>query len=526
MIATLVVAPKKMFGSGMFDYKYLIICRLIAALAQIMTNSLAEPVAEPPSQFTFSNSSFSVGNGPAITTSNLQNYTKEQIRQLYLPTGDSIELRKSTTELIVKGILLPLYTFCKEKIKLEEEKSHSKTVDMADDQVTSFEISKNKKVRLAEGIKLFNRKPKTAIRFLVDAKIIPSKAPRHVAHFLLNCPGLEKSMIGEYLGEGDESNIQTMHAFVDVLDFSGLSFVNGLRKFLQTFRLPGEAQKIDRFMLKFAARYLAGNPDSFSSADTAYILAYSTIMLNTDQHNPQVKRRMTCEDFIKNNRGIDEGKDLSVTFLEKIFDEIKANEIKMKDEEIKPTANAAESPAFKNIPKKSASTKMLQNDLYNSIRLNHGTTRDTSELDVAFRSVEPSVFTEALHHGHVKPMFQMVWMSFLMVCSSTLQKTDVMNTIITALEGFKYAIHTACIFELELEKKGFLSNLGKFLDVPNLLESKDKNVEACKMLLEIAYIDGNFFNDNWQMVVKCISDIEKIQSAGLIEPDSTKYVSL
>lgn len=57
----------------------------------------------------------------------------------------------------------------------------------------------------------------------------------------------------------DEANVATMHAFVDQLDFKDLSFLNALRLFLQSFRLPGEAQKIDRYMLKFAERYIAGN---------------------------------------------------------------------------------------------------------------------------------------------------------------------------------------------------------------------------------------------------------------------------
>lgn len=50
-----------------------------------------------------------------------------------------------------------------------------------------------------------------------------------------------------------------MHAFVDQLAFTNLPFVNALRLFLQSFRLPGEAQKIDRYMLKFAERYIDGN---------------------------------------------------------------------------------------------------------------------------------------------------------------------------------------------------------------------------------------------------------------------------
>lgn len=32
----------------------------------------------------------------------------------------------------------------------------------------------------------------------------------------------------------------------------------------------------------------------FASADTAYVLAYSIIMLTTDLHSPQVKRPMIC----------------------------------------------------------------------------------------------------------------------------------------------------------------------------------------------------------------------------------------
>lgn len=69
--------------------------------------------------------------------------------------------------------------------------------------------------------------------------------------------------------------------------------VRPCRKFLAGFRLPGEAQKIDRLMEKFAERYVSCNPESFKSADVAYVLAYSVIMLNTDAHNPMVKNKMS-----------------------------------------------------------------------------------------------------------------------------------------------------------------------------------------------------------------------------------------
>ena len=123
-----------------------------------------------------------------------------------------------------------------------------------------------------------------------------------------------------------------MHAFVDTMDFTKRRFVDALRQFLQSFRLPGEAQKIDRFMLKFANRYVMGNPNAFANADTAYVLAYSVILLNTDLHSSKIARRMTKEDFIKNNRGINDNADLPDEYLIGIYEEIASNEIVLKSE--------------------------------------------------------------------------------------------------------------------------------------------------------------------------------------------------
>ena len=50
-----------------------------------------------------------------------------------------------------------------------------------------------------------------------------------------------------------------MHSYVDQFNFSDMDFVYALRQFLAQFRLPGEAQKIDRLMEKFAGRYCETN---------------------------------------------------------------------------------------------------------------------------------------------------------------------------------------------------------------------------------------------------------------------------
>ena len=63
-----------------------------------------------------------------------------------------------------------------------------------------------------------------------------------------------------------------------------------IRLYLESFRLPGEAQKINRVMESFGKHYHAQCPDLFRNADAVYILGYSVILLNTDQHNVGVGR--------------------------------------------------------------------------------------------------------------------------------------------------------------------------------------------------------------------------------------------
>lgn len=116
-------------------------------------------------------------------------------------------------------------------------------------------------------------------------------------------------------------------------------FIN-FRQFLWSFRLPGEAQKIDRMMECFAQRYCQLNPDIFTNTDTCYVLSFAIIMLNTSLHNPsvsffmifflysflinhffpnQVKEKPTVEQFISMNRGINNGGDLPRELLEVII---------------------------------------------------------------------------------------------------------------------------------------------------------------------------------------------------------------
>lgn len=193
-----------------------------------------------------------------------------------------------------------------------------------------FEAARTAKVLFTEGLSLFNKKPKKGLVFLQKAGQLGT-APEEVALFLKHTPGLDKTQIGEILGSNEVDDKQVMAAYVDSIDFPDMELDDALRLFLSGFRLPGEAQKIDRLMEKFAERFCRVNPGTFRNADTAYVLSYSVIMLNTDLHNPMVKQKMTKAEFLKNNRGIDDGNDMPEELMGGLYDRILRSEIKMKD---------------------------------------------------------------------------------------------------------------------------------------------------------------------------------------------------
>ncbi|XVF16673.1 hypothetical protein REPUB_Repub10bG0052600 [Reevesia pubescens] len=186
------------------------------------------------------------------------------------------------------------------------------------------------KRKLTNGADHFNRDPKKGLEFLQGIHLLPDKLdPESVASFLRYTTGLDKNLIGDFLGNHDEFCVQVLHEFARTFDFHDMTLDSALRVFLGTFRLPGESQKIQRVLEAFAERYYEQSPRILCNKDAALLLSYSLIMLNTDQHNVQVKKKMTEEDFIRNNRHINGGKDLPREYLSELYHSICENEIQM-----------------------------------------------------------------------------------------------------------------------------------------------------------------------------------------------------
>ncbi|CAN1187778.1 ARF guanine-nucleotide exchange factor GNOM [Linum perenne] len=190
------------------------------------------------------------------------------------------------------------------------------------------------KRRLMIGADHFNRDPKKGLEFLQGTHLLPEKLdPQSVACFFRYTAGLDKNLVGDFLGNHDEFCVQVLHEFAWTFDFQDMNLDTALRLFLETFRLPGESQKIQRVLEAFSERYYEQSPQVLANKDAALLLSYSIIMLNTDQHNVQVKKKMTEEDFIRNNRHINGGQDLPREFLGELYHSICKNEIRTTPEQ-------------------------------------------------------------------------------------------------------------------------------------------------------------------------------------------------
>ncbi|KAJ5889025.1 hypothetical protein N7495_009066 [Penicillium taxi] len=407
--------------------------------------------------------------------------------------------------------------------ELAEGSPTGQSTPVPDDDPNEIEKVKQRKIALMNAIQQFNFKPKRGIKLFLSEGFIRSDSPEDIAAFLLRNDRLDKSMLGEYLGEGNTENIAIMHSFVDKMEFAKRRFVDALREFLQHFRLPGEAQKIDRFMLKFAERYTDQNPNAFANADTAYVLAYSVIMLNTDQHSTKLKgRRMTKEDFVKNNRGINDNQDLPAEYLEAIYDEIGSNEIVL-DTEREHAANIGiqtSAPAglasragqvFATVGRDIQGEKYAQaseemanktEQLYRSLIRAQ---RKTAVRDALSR------FIPATSAQHVGSMFNVTWMSFLSGLSAPMQDTQNLETIRMCMEGLKLAIRISCAFDLETPRVAFVTALAKFTNLGNVREMMPKNVEALKALLDVALSEGNHLHTSWREILTCVSQLDRLQ---------------
>ncbi|XP_064259784.1 PH and SEC7 domain-containing protein 3 isoform X10 [Passer domesticus] len=95
------------------------------------------------------------------------------------------------------------------------------------------------------------------------------------------------------------------------------------RSFFKAFSLIGETQERERVLIHFSSRYYQCNPNAISSQDGVHCLTCAMMLLNTDLHGHNIGKKMTCQEFVANLQGMNDGKDFPRGLLKALYNSIK-----------------------------------------------------------------------------------------------------------------------------------------------------------------------------------------------------------
>jgi hypothetical protein len=305
-------------------------------------------------------------------------------------------------------------------------------------------------------------------------------------------------------------------------------------------------------MEKFAEQYTTQNSDVFPTADAAFILAFSIIMLNTDLHNPAIKeeRRMTKEGFVRNNSGICDGKDLPPELLTSLFDRIKSDPISLKEDDelreqeskssnenvLKSSNSGYFTSNFSEMDKKRESDYQKERDQI--LRSTESLLRRKKKKGSvsSMLSTDLGTFVSTRNSGlkdeYIIPMFDVTWAPALAVFSTVIESANgTMGTLLSiatdreietaaenaasatevCLSGFRLAIRIAALCGNDTAKGAYVNALSNFslLGTGRLLEHR--HVRCIQTLLEMAHDDGELLGSSWEYVFKALSEVARLK---------------
>eukprot|EP00005_Dracoamoeba_jomungandri_P009246 CAMPEP_0174272842 /NCGR_PEP_ID=MMETSP0439-20130205/52542_1 /TAXON_ID=0 /ORGANISM="Stereomyxa ramosa, Strain Chinc5" /LENGTH=1663 /DNA_ID=CAMNT_0015363635 /DNA_START=248 /DNA_END=5239 /DNA_ORIENTATION=- len=364
-----------------------------------------------------------------------------------------------------------------------------------------FERTKHIKQKLALGKRKFNVNPVVGLNYLVHAGFVEGN-PKSIANFLLeNSEGLDKVQIGNYFGQGGkkgEYSKKVLYEFIDGLNFSGMPIDVAIRHIFKRFMPGGEEKQIDIVMVKFAERYMLDNPDSIlPETDVAYKFAYSIMLLFTDLHNPNIPKKMSFEQWKRNNKSIME-EQLPDKYQREVYDRIAKSPLTSYENFEQTSIHEPLNPSQKELRwifESKSMAKRVQGLLEKKLE-------------------QESTYYTAKEVIAVKPMFEVCWCPMLAAFSVLLETTDDPKIIDLCLMGFKCAVRVSSIFYMQTTRNTFVTSLAKFTHLTNFRIISHKNIASIKTLITVAHTEGNYLQNSWKDVLYCISKLEYIHLLG------------
>ncbi|KAI6652566.1 hypothetical protein LOD99_4351 [Oopsacas minuta] len=394
---------------------------------------------------------------------------------------------------------------CEAVVNISRNIARHHTVANSDDSTAQVDSAKSRKLtpedavnirsikkELLAGSLAFTQKPSEGIEYFISHKLLKNPPePMEVAVLLKRNPWLSKKSIGEYLC--NKKLETTLTEFIKQSDFNGLPLLSAVREFNQSIRLSGEAPVIQRVMEIFSDYWLEENENGignvFANVDAVFVLTYAILMLNTDQHNPEVKDPMSFEAFNRIQREMNGGKNFPVEMLRGIYTDIKENEIVIPEEK-------------------------------GGIVLDEHLWKMASKL-----STSPEAqfydFFPALIPEYDKDIFGLIWRPTISVLSFVFENATCEAIILKAIEGFKQlslvsshfnqpfildkVIHTVSNFSY------LLSPVENLEDFVLLFGSSSHAKLSISAVFDICIAHGNIMRDSWKDILLSLFRIYQAQ---------------
>nr|GMC98198.1 ARF guanine-nucleotide exchange factor GNL2 [Ipomoea batatas] len=231
-------------------------------------------------------------SGGALTSLQLQSF--EGLSTIIHNIADNIDREGDNTPSGPHPVEIGEYRpFWEERVKEDED---------LDTWIDFVRVRKAQKRKILIAGDHFSRDEKKGLEYLKHSGLVSNSSdPKAYAMFFRYTPKLDKTAIGDFLGDPEDFHLKVLKEFTDTFEFTGMVLDNALRTYLESFRLPGESQKIQRVLEAFAERfYEQQSSEIFYSKDAVFIL---------------------------NNRAINSGQDLPREYLSELFQSISANAI-------------------------------------------------------------------------------------------------------------------------------------------------------------------------------------------------------
>uniref|UniRef100_A0AAR2KB79 SEC7 domain-containing protein n=1 Tax=Pygocentrus nattereri TaxID=42514 RepID=A0AAR2KB79_PYGNA len=158
-------------------------------------------------------------------------------------------------------------------------------------------------------------------------------AAKRLAKRLFYLEGFKRCDVARHLGKNNEFSQMVASEYLSFFDFTGLSLDRALRNFLKAFPLMGETQERERVLVHFSKRFCHCNPEALTSEDGAHTLTCALMLLNTDLHGHNIGKKMSCQQFISNLDGLNDGKDFPKELLKVLYNSIKNEKLEWAIEE-------------------------------------------------------------------------------------------------------------------------------------------------------------------------------------------------